>query len=366
MKNLVNRIRGAATGTTAGKALKYLESSWERSIRSFAPWGPYRRISNNDRISFKNTLSVWRPETEKPVFLLSWYMTGWCNYNCPYCPQEHQRFARTTDGYTAHAFDNFSLQKWCNAFSHHFHDRHLSLIVTGGEPMLDKKNMAPLLKELTSMPTVECIRIDTNASWKPNDYRGVDPQKITLMCTYHPSQTSKEQFLASIKELLNQGYAITLINFVMSKDNFDTFRLMKQEIFELGIPLHPNPLWNSAGQYSDRDLTILKEELPLEDYPYRTQIVSPFGHKCLFPSLAYQMDQTGRIQVGCHPQISGSFFENDLPPTFAGPPLCPQNICVCCSMYSFLKDINRNVCVDPLRVYSDILKAQYRQGRSTE
>ncbi|MCK5000179.1 MAG: radical SAM protein [Anaerohalosphaera sp.] len=326
-----------------------------QSIQLLAPWGPYKRISDSDRNSFNKVLSIWRPKDDKKVFILRWMITEWCNYKCSYCDQTHDRSARKGK-YTAHAFDNSPLGKWCDSFHRHFHDRRLSLLITGGEPMLDRKNMGPLLKELTSMPTVECIRIDTNISWKPDNYKGVDPKKIILMCTYHPAQVSKESFFASIKRLLDFGYKIGMVNFVMNSENFNIFKKIKQEMFELGIPLHPNPLWDSKGQYSEEDLSILKEELPLADYQYRTQTVSPFGKKCLFPSLAYQMDQTGQIQVGCHPQISGSFFENSLPPTFVGPAPCPMKSCACLDMYSFLKNVDRNTDVNPLLVYSEMLK----------
>lgn len=324
----------------------------------FAPCGQYDRISDSDRIAFDQVLSIWRPEGEIPIFMLRWKLTEWCNYKCPYCPQTHDRFARIGK-YAAHAFDNYPLAKWVNAFSYHFQERRLSLVITGGEPMLDRENMVPLLKQLTAMPAVECIRIDTNASGKLDNFKEVDPEKIILNCSYHPSQVSKESFLNAIKQLLYFGYKIGMVNFIMGTDNFDIFKKVKEEIFELGIPINPNPQFNLEGPYSTEHLAVLKEELPRADFLYKTQGLSPYGNKCLFPSLAYQMDQTGKIHVGCHPQASGSFFENSLPPTFIGPVPCPNNSCMCLDMYSFLKDVNRNKNVNPLLIYSDMLKNKY-------
>ncbi len=90
--------------------------------------------------TFAPVLSVWRPREEKPVFLLRWLVTEWCNYRCGYCPQSHDRFARRGH-FTAHAFDNFPLRRWLAAFERHFAERRLSLVMTGGEPMVDGQNM---------------------------------------------------------------------------------------------------------------------------------------------------------------------------------------------------------------------------------
>ena len=312
-------------------------------------------ISYSDLDSFNRVLSVWRPAGEKPIFILRWLVTEWCNYRCPYCPQSHGRFV-FKDEYTAHAFDNHSLGKWVDAFSRHFNERRLSLVITGGEPMLDRKNMVPFINELSSMSTVECIRIDTNASWDPDPYGKVDPSKIILMCTYHPCQVSQRSFYSRVKQLLDYGFRIGMVNFVMSHGNFGIYRELRNEMAELGIPLHPNPLWDLEGQYSGEDLRMLKEELPDADYHYRSKQLSPYGKKCLFPALAYQMNQNGQISVGCHPQVSGSFFNHSLVPTFDGPVPCSAKACVCLDMYSFLEDVNRNTDVNPLHIYSDILK----------
>lgn len=336
--------------------LRDIKSTLDRFnvIKHSLPWGPYRRISKTDRDAFSQVLSVWRPTSEMPVFILRWHMTEWCNYDCPYCPQSHARFGRYGK-HTAHAFDNYPLETWLKAFSQHFQERRLSLVITGGEPMIDRENMAPLLQALTNMPTVECIRIDTNVSWNPKMLKEIDSSKIILMCTYHPSQVSEESFFNHLDQLLSLGFKIGMVNFVMNQDNFHRYNAIKLQMSKRGVPLHPNPLWNSKGQYSENDLSVLKEGLPEMDYLYRTQTLSTHGEKCLFPSLAYEMDPVGHIRFGCHSYVAGSFFDHHLPPTFAGPVPCPAKFCTCLDKYSFLKGINRNTSLNPLQIYSAIL-----------
>lgn len=325
------------------------------AIKRRLPWGPYKHMSSRDRNSFASMLSIWRPSNTLPVILLEWNMTRWCNYNCSYCNQPHQRFARNGK-YTAHAFDNFPLEDWLSAFARHFEKRRLALLISGGEPMMDKKNMLPFLQELTAMPTVEYINISTNASWNPKMYEGLDLSKITLLLSYHPTQIVQESFFNRLDELLEFGFKIGMVNFVMSKDNFAQYSDFKTQIAKKGVPSHSSPQWQLRGKYSKEELAILKQELPEMDYSYRTGVASTFGKKCLFPAVSYQMDQTGHILVSCHPQVTGSFFDQSLPSVFAGPVPCPHISCGCLHKYSLLKGSNRDTNVNILQIYSNILK----------
>ncbi len=134
--------------------------------------------------------AAWKPEGRPAAVLLRWFATHWCNLRCPYCRQNHAR-RRPIDGHGAHCFDNWPVDRWLRAFQRHFQARRLSLVITGGEPLVDRAPMAKLVNGLTAMPTVECIRIDTNASLAMEEFQAFDPRKITLMCIFHPSQTTE-------------------------------------------------------------------------------------------------------------------------------------------------------------------------------
>jgi organic radical activating enzyme len=312
-------------------------------------------VPANDTSSFRpEVLNTWKPEGAPGANLVRWIISEWCNYRCPYCPQTHGRHEPKGDGLTAHAFDNFPLERWLAAFRRHFAERRLSMVITGGEPLLDRKNMSALLTALHEMNQVECIRVDTNASWQPDWYRTVPKSKIILMCTFHPSQVEESRFFARVRSLRDEGFKIGMINYVMSRQQKGNYFEHKAKFLELGIPLHPNPLWNNQGLYSNEDMKLFAEELPALDYQYRTG-QSPKGRKCLFPEIAYEMDYRGNIYAGCHPEISGSFFDGQLPKIFAGPVHCPHSKCVCLDKYSFLEGCERNVTMNPLECYSNAL-----------
>ncbi|NLF06513.1 MAG: radical SAM protein [Pirellulaceae bacterium] len=297
---------------------------------------------------------TWKPDKSPPLVLLRWLATTWCNYRCPYCRQSHARW--TEDNLNRpHCFDNQPVEAWLSAFRRHFAEKRLSLLVTGGEPLLDHAAMSKFLNGLTDMPTVECIRIDTNAALSVRGFECFDPRKITLMCTFHPSQTTEERFFAKIDALLSLGFNIGMVNYVMHDGAALEFNRRCRALAAKGIPLHPNPLWDSAGAYSPEAIRLFREYLPALDYEYRTNLSSPRGKPCFFPAIGYQMNPRGAIHVGCHPGLIGSFFDADLPPLFPDAVPCPSPSCVCLDMYSFLAGQERNQSPNPLAMYGDAL-----------
>ena len=132
--------------------------------------------------------------------------------------------------------------------------------------MIDRMSMLPLLQALTSMETLECIRIDTNAFWKPSWYSHVDKSKLILMCTFYPSQTSEREFFDKVEDILANGFNIGMINYVMSAANKDKYYERRDKFLALGVPLHPNPLFGSDGKLAKEDIELFNEELPEVDY----------------------------------------------------------------------------------------------------
>jgi hypothetical protein len=259
---------------------------------------------------------------------------------------------------TAHAFDNFPLQLWQEAFDRHFAGFRLSLVITGGEPMVDRENVSALLNFLSAKSTVECIRLDTNASWKPHLYSNLDRSKIILMCTFHPSHVEEPVFIERIQSYLDAGFRIGMVNYVMDESNVPLFRERRQKFAEMGVVLHPNPLWGQGGKYKPADIELMKDALPELDFLYRSGIGDPHERICRFPAIAYEMDYKGFIRPGCMPWASSSFFDDALPVQPTAPVPCPHHSCVCLDKYSFLEESERNITTNPLAVYSDLLKSR--------
>jgi len=301
---------------------------------------------------------VWFPASGERVVLLRWLFSEWCNYRCPYCPQTHDRHAVKGEGITAHAFDNHPIEKWISGFDRHFESTRLSIVLTGGESMLDRPNMTKLLNYLSGKDNVECIRIDTNAWWKAEQFSDVDSSKIILMCTYHPSQVTEERFISRVDSYVQAGFQIGILNYVMDGANIENFIDDRQKFAVMGLALHPNPLWGSNGTYAPHDLAIMKTVLPDIDYDYRTGAVDPYGNGCYFPALSYEMDLAGNVIVGCHPELRGSFFDETLPQRPKDKVPCPHHSCVYLDKYSFIDGSERNVSTNPLGEYRKTLIAK--------
>lgn len=309
-------------------------------------------------------LATWLPATGRRPLIVRWMLTEWCNYSCSYCPQTHDRFA-PKGRFTAHAFDNFPLERWIDAFDRHFAANHLlSLVITGGEPLLDVRHVPPLLEHLVRQDYVACVRIDTNASWAPEKYAGVDKTKIILMCTFHPGQTTEQAFLDKIDRIRTAGFAIGMVNYVMERTNIDLFRQRRRSFLERGLLLHPNPLWEAGGAYSADDLELMRRHLPQLDYQHRSGSLSPQGKPCLFPSISYELRYTGDIRAGCAAE-TGSFFAAELPSRPEPWSACPHAGCVCLDKYSFQRGSERNSSLNPLADYARELLAKARENGET-
>jgi len=296
------------------------------------------------------TIQVWCPKSGSAPLLVRWFVTEWCNFACTYCPQTHVR--RAPKGkYTAHAFDNNPLERWIEAFDRHFSDHRVSLVITGGEPMIDARNMTRLLRHLVSQDYIACIRIDTNASWNPDRYADMDLSKIMLMCTFHPGQADEDSFLSSVRRIRDVGFSVGMVNYVMNDAAIADFGRRRKVFLEQGLLLHPNPLWNGAGNYTPESLALMQASLPPLDFAHRAGRRMPLGRQCLFPSISYELKYTGEIRAGCG-FTAGDFFNNTLPARPRGWRRCLHTGCHCLDKYSFLRKSDRNVTLNPLADYA--------------
>jgi len=320
----------------------------------------------SESASFKDLDAIWRPNDEKPGVILRWFMTEWCNYRCPYCPQEHGR-NRFKGSFRVHSFDNYTPKEWIEAIDRNFSDRRVAITITGGEPMLDVKNMNEFLSLLLTKPYINNVRIDTNMSWNPSRFKDLpNKKKLIFNCSLHTSQIKIDSFISKIKKLKELGFPIGIVNYVMTVEQALHYKELMNKLKELNLPLHPNPLYPLTPQSLKiiaRFREIFKMALDDVDFFYKTG-GNTKGKICYYPSIAYEMNQNGDISVGCFPWISGSIFNDDIPELPKGPVKCPHHNCYCLDKYSFIKGINRNTDLNILKIYGNLIRK--RLGLSIE
>lgn len=303
--------------------------------------------------SFKDINAVWRPNDNKLGVILRWFMTEWCNYNCPYCAQEHIR-NRFKGSFSVHCFDNYTPEEWMNSIDRHFKDKRVALILTGGEPMLDLKNMRNFLSMILTKSYIDNIRIDTNMAWKPHHFKNLpNKEKLIFNCSLHTSQTKIDDFTFRVKRLEKLDFKIGMINYVMNPEQTSHYEELMIKFKEINLLLHPNPLWDyKHSEELEKSLKIALDDI---DIFYKT-VGKTKGKVCYYPSIAYEMNQNGDVGVGCYLWISRNIFKNGIPKLPEAPIKCPHNYCKCLDKYSFIKGINRNIELNTLKIYGNLIR----------
>lgn len=282
---------------------------------------------------------------------LRWMQTQWCNYRCWYCRQDHTR-KQMYRGAAGHWIDNAPLLAWVDAFDQHFAGRKLSLSITGGEPMLDKKNMDPFLQHCADASYVDSVRVDTNGSWDPAGWRA-DVSKVRLMVSYHSTETTLQEFRRSLDRLLSCGWKVAVVNIVVDPARFDELLSV-----DLPIPVAYLLMYGKLDLYTAEQAAVLRSKHHAADWPHRAEERTK-GKPCLFPSTAYEMEPDGSVRAGCTPELNGSLF-GELPVRRSGYTPCPYEDCCCVDKYGFLEDMPPVTSAQPLDLCAERLKGAQR------
>lgn len=293
--------------------------------------------------------------------LLHWQMTMWCNYACKYCRQDHSRHS-TLERWPwmdndvgnrppakAHWADNAPPELWLRALESCFKDRRMHILMTGGEPLLDRLNMERLLAGFASAPWVETFRIETNASARPHTWP-IDWSKAEFMVSYHPDEVDRSKFFQYLDGMLDAGLCVPVVNLVVLPSRVPDLRRIAADLRARDVALAALPAYGSAMYYSPEQLVELKRFVPPVDWVFRSG-GSTAGRSCLYPAIAYEMNPDGSASVACHPQY-GNVFDGSLPKSFDSCVPCPHPKCSCMVRYSFLRELDYNADSTPLAGYA--------------
>lgn len=130
-----------------------------------------------------------------------------CDYDCPYCP-----FAKRRDSPERLRADRAALERFAAWAAAQTGDRLRILFTPWGEGLV-RSWYRRTLTELSWLPHVERVAIQTNLSCRTDWTAGADPGTLALWCTYHPGQTPYERFLAKCGELTARGtrYSVGIV-----------------------------------------------------------------------------------------------------------------------------------------------------------
>lgn len=132
-----------------------------------------------------------------------------CDYDCPYCP-----FAKRRDSREQLRADRAALERFAAWVTAQREDR-LSILVTPWGEGLVRSWYRRTLAELSHLPHVRRVAIQTNLSCRTGWVETADPATLALWCTYHPGQTPYDRFLGKCSDLARRGirYSVGIVGF---------------------------------------------------------------------------------------------------------------------------------------------------------
>ncbi|MET4921088.1 STM4011 family radical SAM protein [Streptomyces sp. PSRA5] len=250
-----------------------------------------------------------------------------CDYDCPYCP-----FAKRRDSGDQLRADRAALTRFTEWAAERTDDR-LSVLFTPWGEGLTRSWYVRALTDLSHLPHVARVAIQTNLSCRTDRLKAADPAKLALWCTYHPGQTPYDRFLTKCRELGAAGIRFS-VGIVGLPDHLDQARRLRAD-----LPEHVY-LWVNAAEgraYSDpeaADWTSVDPLFPYSRHPHRSA-----GLPCRTGESVISVDGEGTVRR-CHfvPAELGNLYDGSYRAALK-PRACPLAVCDCHIGYVHLETL---------------------------
>ncbi|MEV5678157.1 MULTISPECIES: STM4011 family radical SAM protein [unclassified Streptomyces] len=250
-----------------------------------------------------------------------------CDYDCPYCP-----FAKRRDSRERLTADRAALERFTAWAAEQTGDRLSVLFTPWGEGLVRSWYRRALV-ELSLLPHVGRVAIQTNLSGRTDWLEGADTDRVALWCTYHPGQTPFERFLGKCRELTGRGvrYSVGVVGF---DDHLDEARRLRAALPDEVY------LWVNAAEghtYTDEEAdrwTALDPLFPYSRHPHRSA-----GMPCRTGESVISVDGDGTVRR-CHFVRAelGNLYDGSYRRAL-GPRACPLGVCDCHIGYVHLETL---------------------------
>lgn len=252
-----------------------------------------------------------------------------CNYDCRYCP-----FAKRTDSAATMAQDRREVQRFVDWCAHS--PRPLELLFTPWGEALVRAHYREALVRLSHMGTVQRVGIQTNLSRSVEWLRDADPAKVSLWCTFHPSQVERARFLRRVARLAALGVGHS-VGMVALREDVDEIRAMRT-----ALPA-TTYLWlnaldpRGADYYVPADIDALIAIDP--HFAYQLQPQPSLGARCRAGDSALSVDGAGNVRP-CHflAQSLGNLYDGSFEAQLRPRP-CSNTRCDCYIGYALRTDL---------------------------
>jgi MoaA/NifB/PqqE/SkfB family radical SAM enzyme len=143
-----------------------------------------------------------------------------CNYGCDYCP-----FAKHRETRAEHEADRRALERFVEWVSQRPQGQISVFFTPWGEALI-RRRYQQAFGTLSHQPHVRKVVIQTNLSCSLAWVEACDKQRIALWTTYHPSETTREKFLAKCRELDQRDvrYSVGMVGLREYADEIEAMR----------------------------------------------------------------------------------------------------------------------------------------------
>lgn len=255
-----------------------------------------------------------------------------CNYSCNYCP-----FAKRKDSKEVLKQDAVDLQRfvdWVKTQTQH----SIGILFTPWGEGLIRKHYQQAIIELSTMPHVNKVAIQTNLTCTLSWLERVNKEKVALWATYHPTQIDRATFLAKCSQLdtLHIKHSVGVVGFKNELDEIEIFRSQ----------LNPNTyLWINVDKealepYTDTEIARMKKIDPYVGFNLIDHISKDLP--CKAGHTAFSVDGNGNA-MRCHfiKNIIGNIYDSNFEQCLY-PRLCTNSICNCHIGYVHLDKLSQN------------------------
>ncbi|UGQ13297.1 STM4011 family radical SAM protein [Yinghuangia sp. ASG 101] len=240
-----------------------------------------------------------------------------CDYDCGYCP-----FAKRRDTPEQLRADRAALARFA-AWVTDAPERVSVLFTPWGEGLV-RSWYRRTLAELSHLPHVERIAIQTNLSARPGWTAAADPDTLALWATYHPDQVPYARFVDRCRELRARGVRFSA-GIVGLPEHLDAARRLRADL--------PDDvyLWVNAAEgrtYTDAEAA---EWAALDPHFAFSRVPHPsLGVACRTGDTVVSVDGEGTVRR-CHfvPDVLGNLYDGSFRAALAPAPACPKRECDC-------------------------------------
>ncbi len=253
-----------------------------------------------------------------------------CNYGCPYCP-----FAKHLETREEHEKDEAALKRFTD-FIKRSKDIAFSIFFTPwGEALIHPRYQQAFV-ELTNLPNVQKVAVQTNLSCKLDWLKDCNRDKVGIWATYHPGEVTESKFLKQCSQLSAQGIKYS-VGIVGLKENFEAIRTLRETLPE-SVYLWVNAFKREANYYSDSEITELSEIDPL--FELNNQYHKSEGKVCKTGKDVISVDGDGNIRR-CHfiESVLGNLYSDPLHTILKERP-CSAKTCGCHIGYVYLNELD--------------------------